>query len=191
MRVAGDKAMAILQAALALLFRSAGRLLNTVFGWATTMLFGKVPQDRQIYLSVIAFGSIVWIVAVLGIIVPSFATFLLAFMPLPAWVDHTWVRLGMLAAAAIVPLIVGVVSTLMLAPEQRPSGVVANLVSALKGYPYTVALALTLIMMTARSSSTPSTTWRLSPTSSRRWTRAASTWSGTRQAGCCGFRRRC
>src|SRR5687767_3353339 len=141
--------MALLQAALALLFRSAGRLLNTAFGWATTMLFGKVPQDRQIYLSVIAFGSIVWIVAVLGIIVPSFATFLLAFMPLPPWVDRTWVRLAMLATAAIVPLVVGVVSTRMLAAEQRPVGAAANLVSALKGYPYTVALALTLVMMTA------------------------------------------
>ena len=141
--------MAILQAALALLFRSAGRLLNTAFGWATTMLFGKVPQDRQIYLSVVAFGSIVWIVAVLGIIFPAVATFLLAFVPLPAWVDRTWVRLAMLAAAAIVPLVVGVVSTRMLAREQRPVGAAANLVAALKGYPYTVALALTLISMTA------------------------------------------
>jgi len=48
--------MAIVQALLALVFRSAGRLLNMVFGWATMMLFGKVPQDRQIYLSIIAFG---------------------------------------------------------------------------------------------------------------------------------------
>src|SRR3954451_8277535 len=78
--------MAIVQAVLALIFRSAGKLLNTAFGWATGMLFGKVPQDRQIFLSVIAFGSVAWIVAVLGIIFPSFATFLLAFVPLPAWV---------------------------------------------------------------------------------------------------------
>src|SRR5215208_8245299 len=104
--------MAMLQAILALVFRSAGRLLNTAFGWATTMLFGKRPQDRQIYLSVIAFGSIAWIVAVLGIAFPSFATFLLAFVPLPAWIDRTWVRLAMLAAAAVIPLVVGVVSTL-------------------------------------------------------------------------------
>ena len=55
----------------------------------------------------------------------------------------------MLAAAAIVPLVVGAVSTRMLAPEQQPSGLAANLVAALKGYPYTVALALTLILMTA------------------------------------------
>jgi hypothetical protein len=141
--------MAILQAVLALVFRSAGKLLNTAFGWATMMLFGKVPQDRQIYLSVIAFGSIAWIVAVLGIVFPSFATFLLAFVPLPAWVDRTWVRLAMLAAAAIVPLVVGFVSTRMLAPEQRPSGAVPNVVAVLKGYPYTLALALTLILMTA------------------------------------------
>jgi hypothetical protein len=141
--------MAIVQALLALVFRSAGRLLNTAFGWATIMLFGKVSQDRQIYLSIIAFGSVGWIVAVLGIIFPSFATFLLAFMPLPAWVDRAWIRLAMLAAALVIPLVVGVVSTRMLAPEQRPVGAAANAISVLKGYPYTVALALTLIMMTA------------------------------------------
>jgi hypothetical protein len=141
--------MAIVQALLALIFRSAGKLLNTAFGWATVMLFGKVPQDRQIYLSIIAFGSVAWIVAVLGIIFPSFATFLLAFVPLPAWVDRDWVRLAMLAAAIIIPLIVGVISTRMLAPEQRPKGAAANIVATLTGYPYTVALALTLILMTA------------------------------------------
>src|SRR3954452_12858260 len=128
--------MAMLQALLALAFRSAGRILNMAFGWATVMIFGKVPQDRQIYLSVIAFGSVAWIVAVLGIIFPSFATFLLAFVTLPRWVDHTWIRLAMLAAAAIIPLVVGAVSTRMLAPEKLPSGAVANTVAVLKGYPY-------------------------------------------------------
>ena len=32
------------------------KLLNTAFGWATTLLFGKVPSDRQIYLSLINFS---------------------------------------------------------------------------------------------------------------------------------------
>jgi hypothetical protein len=141
--------MAIVQAVLALLLRSAGRLLNTLFGWATIMLFGKVPQDRQIYLSIITFGSVAWIIAVLGVLFPSFATFLLTFVPLPAWVDRAWVRLAMLAAAAVIPLVVGFIATRMLAPDRRPSGVGATVVEALKGYPYTVALALTLIVMTA------------------------------------------
>lgn len=140
--------MAIVQALLAFAFRSAGKALNTAFGWATIMLFGKVPQDRQIYLSVIAFGSVAWIVAVLGIIFPSFATFLLAFVPLPDWVSRTWVRLAMLAAAIVIPLVVGFVSTRMLALEDRPAGAVAMARESLKGYPYTLALALTLVMMT-------------------------------------------
>ena len=139
--------MAIVQALLALVFRSAGRLLNTAFGWATTMLFGKVPQDRQIYLSVIAFGSIAWIIAVLGIAFPSFATFLLAFVTLPAWISRGWVRLAMLAAAIVIPLVVGAISTRLLAREQRPTGGAATLAAVLKGYPYTLALALTLLMM--------------------------------------------
>src|SRR3954453_21293577 len=125
--------MALVQALLALVFRSAGRLLNTAFGWATIMLFGRVPQDRQIYLSIIAFGSVGWIVAVLGIVFPSFATFLLAFVTLPPWVDHTWIRLVMLAAAAVIPMVVGVVSTRMLAAEQRPVGASANAIAILKG----------------------------------------------------------
>jgi hypothetical protein len=140
--------MAIVQAVLALILRSAGRLLNTVFGWATIMLFGKVPQDRQIYLSVITLGSVAWIIAVIGIAVPAFATLLLAFVPLPAWVDRDWVRLAMLAVAAVIPLVVGIIATRMLAPERRPAGLGATMVEALKGYPYTVALALTLIVMT-------------------------------------------
>lgn len=140
--------MAIVQAVLALILRSAGRLLNTLFGWATIMLFGKVPQDRQIYLSIITLGSVAWIFAVLGILFPAFASFLLAFVPLPDWVDRAWVRLAMLVAAAIIPLVVGIIATRMLPPEQRPAGMVATLTEALKGYPYTVALALTLIVMT-------------------------------------------
>jgi hypothetical protein len=140
--------MAIVQALLAFAFRSAGKVLNTAFGWATVMIFGKVPQDRQIYLSVIAFGSVGWIVAVLGIIFPSFATFLLAFVPLPDWVSRTWVRLTMLAAAIVIPLVVGFVSTRMLDPADRPKGAAPLLTEILKGYPYTLALAITLVMMT-------------------------------------------
>jgi hypothetical protein len=140
--------MAIVQAVFAAILRSAGKILNMAFGWATAMLFGKVPDDRQSYLSVIAFGSVAWIVVLLGIIFPSVGTFLLAFVPLPDWVDDTWVRLAMLAAAVIVPIVVGVVSVLMLDPQDRPAGIVGKAKAVLKGYPYTLGLAITLIMMT-------------------------------------------
>ena len=127
--------MAILQALLAALTRSAGRLLNTALGWATVMIFGKVPEDRQIYLSVLAFGSVLWIVVVLGIAFPSLGTFLLSFVPLPDWVGKGVVRLAMLAAAVVLPLVVGWVSLLLKDPEERPRGTAATLKAVLKGYP--------------------------------------------------------
>ena len=125
--------MAIVQALLAALARSAGRLLNTAFGWATTMIFGKVPQDRQIYLSVIAFGSIVWILVVVGIAFPTVGTFLLAFVPLPDWVSKGLVRLAMLALAIVVPPVVGVVSLFLKDPADRPRGAGAKARAILKG----------------------------------------------------------
>jgi hypothetical protein len=95
--------MAVLQALIAALTRSAGKLLDTVFAWATVLLFGRVSEDRQIYLSAIAFGSVIWIVTLAGVALPAFAAFLLSFVTLPAWVDKTWIRLAMLAAVVILP----------------------------------------------------------------------------------------
>jgi hypothetical protein len=141
--------MALVQALIAAVFRSAGKLLNTAFGWATSMLFGRVPEDRQIYLSIIAFGSVAWIIAVLGIAFPAFATWLLSFVKLPEWIDKKWIRIAMLAAAALIPGIVGALSLRMVDPADRPKTLGGKLRTVLKGYPYTVGLALTLIMMTA------------------------------------------
>ncbi len=139
--------MVIVQAILAAVFRSAGKLLNTAFGWATVMLFGRVPQDRQIYLSGVSFGSVIWLLALVGVAFPKVGTFLLSFVPLPDWVSRTWIRLAMLAAAIIVPAIVGFLSTRLVDPEDRPQGASATVKSVLRGYPYTIGLALTLILM--------------------------------------------
>lgn len=135
-----------IQALLAAVTRSLGKLLNTAFGWATILLFGKVAQDRQIYLSVITLGSVIWLVALLGVAFPAVGTFLLTFVKLPKWVDHGWVRLAMLAAVAVLPVAVGVASLLMLTPEQRPRDSIGRVKVVLRGFPYTVGLSLTLAM---------------------------------------------
>lgn len=140
--------MAIIQALLAIVLRSAGRLLNTAFGWATIMLFGKVPRDRQMYLSAIAFGSVIWLIALLTIGLPAVGAFLFAFVTPPPWLDRKWIRLGMLAAAIVIPALIGWLSTHMVAREQRPRGARATVLAILRGYPYTFGLALTLIVMT-------------------------------------------
>lgn len=140
--------MALIHTFLLAIFRSMGRILNTAFGWATILLFGRVPQQRQVYLSVMAFGSVLWIVSALGVAFPSVGTFLLAFVTLPDWAkDH--VRVGMLAAAAVIPAIVGGVTILLVDPGDRPRGAWARVRAILSGYPYTFALALTLLFLTA------------------------------------------
>jgi hypothetical protein len=140
--------MAIIQALIAALTRSAGKLLNTAFSWATILLFGRVSQDRQIYVSAIAFGSVIWLVVLAGVAFPSFATFLLSFVALPKWIDKRWIRLAMLTAVVLLPALIGVVSILMLDREKRPHGAGAVTKAVLRGYPYTIGLALTLAMMT-------------------------------------------
>ena len=141
--------MALLQALIAALTRSAGRFLNTVFAWATVLLFGRVSEDRQIYVSAVAFGSVIWLIVLVGVAFPSVGTFLLAFVPLPKWVEKTWIRLAMLAAVVVIPALVGVIAIFMLDEARRPRGAGAKIRAVLRGYPYTIGLAITLVMMTA------------------------------------------
>jgi len=138
--------MVILQAFLALALQSTNRIVTTALGWATVLLFGRVPQERQIYLSLIAFGSIVWIIIAAGIVWPPLATFLLAFVRIPRWVDYNWIRLILLAGAAIIPLLVGIATLLLHDPWLRPTDVASKWQAALSGYRVTVGIALTLLV---------------------------------------------
>jgi hypothetical protein len=139
--------MAIVQIILAIFSRTAGRVLNTAFAWATIALFGRVPARQQLYLSVMAFGSIAWLISVIGIAFPSVATFLLAFVTIPPWVRPGWIRLAMLAIALVSPLLVGGMSLLALDPTGRPRGAARRIRVILRGYPVTIGLSLTLALL--------------------------------------------
>ncbi len=137
--------MAILEALIALIARSAGRILNTVFAWATTAIFGKVPHRKQIYLSIIAFSSILWIFAALGIIMPRFGAWMLTLVHIPDWMDATWVRLLMLLAALLIPVANGELAIRLTGPSKRPANWEQRAGMWAKGYAATVGLSLTLL----------------------------------------------
>src|SRR3982074_1795755 len=86
--------------------RQLGRVLTLAFNWATIVLFGRVPQDRQLYLSGMALTALLWPTALRGIAFPSFATLVLGFFTVPDWLDP-WVRVVMLALAILLPLVNG------------------------------------------------------------------------------------
>jgi hypothetical protein len=129
-----------------LIGRFAGKLLTTTLGWASTLLFGRVPQDRQVVLALVTFGSVVWAVLVVGVVLPYVGAFLLAAVPAPGLIGESWLRLAMLVGALLVPAIVGVATIFVLEPARRPTGT-ALLGQVVRGYPLSAALAVTLVIL--------------------------------------------
>ncbi len=138
--------MAILAALFAVIGRQAGRVLTTALGWASALLFGRVPRHKQLLLSLIALGSLLWVVLVFGIILPSVGTFLLTALPLPGFIDQNWVRFAMLIGALVLPLVVGLGGLFVVGAGSRPRGLEAAK-QVMRGYPIAFLLALTIIFL--------------------------------------------
>jgi hypothetical protein len=138
--------MAILAAVFGVLGRLVGKLLTAALGWASTLLFGRVPQDKQIVLVLITFGSIAWVAMLAGVLFPDVGTFLLAAIPVPSFVDKNWVRLAMLVGAIVTPLLIGAATIFIQTKDGRPQGVEA-IKSALRGYPLAFILAFVLVFL--------------------------------------------
>jgi hypothetical protein len=64
--------------------------------------------------------SFLWAVAVLGVIVPSVQSLLLAGTPHPPFVNHAWLGTALLVGAAVLPLGVGLAGYLVPAGDARP-----------------------------------------------------------------------
>jgi hypothetical protein len=138
--------VAFLAAVFGFIGRFAGRVLTTTLGWASTLLFGRVPQERQIVLALVTFGSIVWAALFIGVLLPEVGAFLVAAVPAPDIIDLGWIRLAMLAGALILPAVVGIASLFVLAPADRPRGR-ALVEQVVRGYPLCAALAITLVIL--------------------------------------------
>ena len=70
--------------------RFAGGLLTSALGWASSLLFGRVPRSHQVYLVLMMAASILWTVFLLALVVPSIASLLLATTPHPPTRCVTW-----------------------------------------------------------------------------------------------------
>ena len=138
--------MAIIASLFALVGRFVGRVLTTTLGWASVLLFGRVPQDRQIWLAVLTFGSLAWVALAVGVVIPDVGTILLAAVPRPDWIPEDVVRWAMLGGAVLLPAVIGGVTLLLQDPEDRPKGV--ELVKqVVRGYALVPTLAVTLVVL--------------------------------------------
>ena len=138
--------MALIAAISAFLGRAVGRILQTTLGWASVLLFGRVPRSRQIVMAAITLGSIAWVATLVGVAVPGAGVYLLTAIPHVPYVQDWMLRLVMLAAALFIPLLIGAAGLLLVDAERRPSGLRIG-ISVLRGYPFAFVLAFTLVFL--------------------------------------------
>jgi hypothetical protein len=139
--------MAILATIFGLIGRFTGKLLTMSLGWASLLLFGRVPKNKEVFLAAITFGSVIWVVLIVGVAFPAAGVWLLSFAPIPDWVDDGLVRLVMLAAVLVVPPILSLATLKLLRAEDRPKGIAPTLVYLARGYPLAAGLALLLVFL--------------------------------------------
>ncbi len=137
--------MAILAALFALGSRFAGQVLTTALGWASTLLFGRVPADRQKLVLGVAFGSIIWLVLIAGIAVPNVGAFLLVLLPAQSLVPQSVIRLVMLVGAIVAPGLVGILVAMLDRANPRTPHLLARAI--VRGYLVTALLAVLLVFL--------------------------------------------
>ena len=139
--------MAVIQALLALISRSLGRITSAIFGWAVVALFGQTDPAEKTMLSALVGAAAAWPVLLLGIAMPKIAVFAMGFVPLPDWVPKWTVRLVWIGLAATIPLAVGLTMA-MRRPRGRafsrvnpPAAQESAFKRLLRGLPTTVGIA--------------------------------------------------
>jgi hypothetical protein len=106
-------------------------------------LFGRVPASRLILLA--SRSSVIWLVLLVGVVVPEVGTFLLLLVPPQGFVPEEVIRLVMLIGALIVPGVLGIL-TLALSPDTGRDAR-RTIEAVLRGYPLTVLLAILLLFL--------------------------------------------
>jgi hypothetical protein len=113
--------------------RFAGDLLTSALGWASSLLFGRVPRSHQVFLVLMMAGSFLWLVLLLALVLPIVSSTLLAATPHPPFVDQAWLAAALLLGVILVPLGVGLAGYLVPSQGERPQGA-AIFVEIVRGY---------------------------------------------------------
>lgn len=140
--------MVLVSGTFTVLARLVGAVAGDTLGWAIILLFGRVPQSRHRLLSLMAFGSIAWLVAVAALLLPPANQLLVSAVPRAGVIQLQWIGWVILAAALFLPAVVGGATTL-LSPEDGSRDPLGRLVQVARGYPFTAVLAATIVFLAA------------------------------------------
>jgi hypothetical protein len=132
--------------AVGLVGRFAGDLLIAAFGWAASIMFGRVPRSHQIYLSSMVFGSVLWAALLVLLVVPSLAVLALSTTPHPGFLNPSRLATAMLVGVVVLPALVGLAGWLVPVESGRARGLGA-VREILRGYITTPAISGLLVFL--------------------------------------------
>ena len=101
------RGVAVISLLLSFLGKKLGSIIQAIFGWSVTALFGRLPGKKQVAVSVALLLSISWPVFLVGLFFPAVAGWVLAFAPVEQWVSPFVMRVIWGALAFVAPLLVG------------------------------------------------------------------------------------
>ncbi len=116
------------------------------FGWAASLMFGRVPRSHQIYLTSMVFGSVLWSVMLIGLVVPSLAALALSTTPHPGFLSQSRLATALLIGVIVLPACVGIAGWLVPAEGGRAGGLGA-LREVLRGYITTPVISGLLVFL--------------------------------------------
>lgn len=122
--------MALVSVLFSFLARKANDIIQAIFGWSITALFGKLQRRAQVLVTIALVASLAWPIFVLGVFAPAVAGWAIAFVPLHKILGATALRIVWLTLAVLTPVLVGILVHIA-APLTK--GGLAR--SAVNGYP--------------------------------------------------------
>jgi uncharacterized metal-binding protein len=120
-----------------LVARKANDIIQAVFGWSVTALFGRLRRRAQVLVTGALVLSLVWPIFVIGVAAPHVSSWVIALAPMHHWLSDTTLRIIWSSLAVVVPLIVGLLIHLA-APKKSTSA----FGTILRGYPIALGFAL-------------------------------------------------
>jgi hypothetical protein len=131
---------------LGILGRALGRVLTSSLGWASSLLYGRVPKNHQAFVEAIFGASVLWAALLVLAIVPAVFGFVLTTTPFAANAGLSLLRTLIIDGLLVLPLVVGILSVLVPSAENRPQGL-AIVAAILRGIPLTVLLAAMAVFL--------------------------------------------
>lgn len=133
--------MPLLSFLISFLGKKIGSIIQAIFGWSITALFGRLEKKKQMAVTVALVLSLAWPIFVVGLFFPSVAAWVIAFLPLEKWVGPLALRIVWAVLAVISPPIVG-----MLVQWAAPSKKTTFAKSLIHGYPLALGFFIAFLI---------------------------------------------